>query len=184
MAERNHSAATTTKRLADALFSVLTAFLAVCVVVMLTMVFINVVMRYVFNSGIDISTEVARLSFVWLTFAGAVLAFRSREHLAINMLVDRFPIGLQKVVHIVRQLIILWVLWLAITGGWEQTVIGMSTVTPVSGMPIAVFSAAVLFSSAAMGVLTLLDLVTALLTPAEPGNVRAFRTSVDSIEEI
>ena len=185
MAEHTPPAATTAaKRLADLIFSILTAFLAFCVVIMLAMVFVNVVMRYAFNSGIDISTEVARLSFVWLTFAGAVLAFRGREHLAINMVVDRMPIKMQKVVHLIRQLLILWVLWLAVRGGWEQTIIGLSTVTPVSGMPIAVFSSAVLFSSAAMAIMTVLDLLTAWSTPATPENPRAFRTSVDNIEEI
>ncbi|HEX7387354.1 MAG TPA: TRAP transporter small permease [Castellaniella sp.] len=184
MAEHKHPVTSTAKKLADFIFSILTAFLALCVLIMLSMVFINVVMRYAFNSGIDISTEVARLSFVWLTFAGAVLAFRGREHLAINMVVNRLPIRAQKATHIVRQLLILWVLWLAIKGGWEQTIIGMSTVTPVSGMPIAVFSGAVLFSSAAMALMAALDLFAALLTPAVPENSQVFRTSVDSIEEI
>lgn len=184
MAEPDRSTVPVSRTLADLIFAGLTALLALCVVVMLAMVFINVVMRYAFNSGIDISTEVARLSFVWLTFGGAVLAFRTREHLAINMVVDRLPIRMQKVVHILRQLIILWVLWLAVQGGWEQTLIGMSTVTPVSGMPIAIFSGAVLFSAAAMGLMTILDLITALRIPATSDNVRAFRTSVDSIEEI
>ena len=173
-----------TKRWADALFSVLTALMALCVASILVLVFINVVMRYVFNSGIDISTEVARLSFVWLTFIGTVLAFRSRTHLAVNMFLDRVPLHLQKPLHIIRQLIILWLLWLCVTGGWEQTVIGMRTVTPVAGMPISVFSGAVLFAAIGMAALTILDLITVLRTPVTPENVQVFRTSVDTVEEI
>lgn len=172
------------KRLSDLLFSVLTAFLAICVFAMLVFVFSNVVLRYAFNSGINISSEIARLAFVWLIFGGSVLAFRSREHLAINMLINRLSPRVQKFVHLVRQLIILWVLWLIISGGWQQTLIGMSTVTPVAGMPIAVFSGAVLFSGVAMAVMIILDFVVALGTPATSENIRVFRTSDDNFEEV
>src|SRR5690606_40020893 len=91
-----------------------------------------------------------------------------REHLAINMGIERFSPRVQKFVHLVRQLLILWVLWLIITGGWEQTVISMRTVTPVVGMPIAVFSGAVLFSAVAMALMVVLDLFVAWRTPATP----------------
>lgn len=172
------------KRFSDLFFSVLTVLLAVCVFVMLVLVFGNVVLRYAFNSGINVSSEIARLSFVWLTFAGAVLAFRAREHLAINMFVDRMSPRTQKIIHLIRQLIILWILWLIITGGWEQTVISMRTVTPVTGMPIAVFSGAVLFSAIAMAAMTILDIFISLGTPATAANIQVFRTSADNVEEI
>ena len=172
------------RRLSDLLFSVLTSFLAICVLVMLVLVFSNVVLRYGFNSGINISSEIARLSFVWLIFGGSVLALRAREHLAVNMLIDRMSPQVQKIVHLVRQVVILWVLWLIIEGGWNQTLIGMSTVTPVAGMPIAVFSGAVFLSAVIMAVMIVLDFFVALGTPANSENIRVFRTSVDNIEEV
>ncbi|GAA0224176.1 TRAP transporter small permease [Castellaniella daejeonensis] len=179
-----HAIAPRIRALSDLMFAVLTAGLALCVFAMLVLVFGNVVLRYAFNSGINVSSEIARLAFVWLTFGGAVLAFRAREHLAINMGIERFSPRVQKFVHLVRQLLILWVLWLIITGGWEQTVISMRTVTPVVGMPIAVFSGAVLFSAVAMALMVVLDLFVAWRTPATPENAGAFRTSVDSVEDI
>jgi hypothetical protein len=60
----------------------------------------------------------------------------------------------------------------------------MSTVTPVAGLPIAIFSGAVFLSSAIMGLMTALDLYVAALTPATQENVGVFCTSVDSVEEI
>ena len=179
-----HSGTPAAKALADLMFKALTVGMALCVLVIVVLVFGNVVLRYVFNSGINISSEIARLAFVWLTFGGAVLAFRAREHLAINMGIERFSPPMQKFTHIVRQLFILWVLWLIIVGGWEQTVIGMRTVTPVAGMPIAVFSGAVLFSAVAMAIMTVLDLIVALRTPATPDNATVFQTSLDNVEEI
>ena len=46
--------------------------------VMVVLVFGNVVMRYVFNSGITLSEELSRWLFVWLTFLGAVIAMHER----------------------------------------------------------------------------------------------------------
>lgn len=172
------------QRCADGLFLALKFLLAFCMLVMVVLVFGNVVLRYGFNSGINISDEVSRLAFVWLTFSGAVLAFRSRQHLAINMLVFRMTPGMQKFFHAVRQLLILWVLWLMMDGGWQQTVIGLRTVTPVAGVPIAVFSGAVFLSSVALALMTVLDLYTTMRLPATAANAGAFFTSTDNTEEI
>jgi len=49
-----------------------------------------------------------------------------------------------------------------IDGGWQQTVIGMSTDLPVTGLPIAVFNAAVLYAAVFMMVLTILDVLSVL----------------------
>ncbi|MYN12001.1 TRAP transporter small permease subunit [Pusillimonas sp. TS35] len=166
------------------MFAILTLIISFSLLTMLVLVFGNVVLRYVFNSGITISEEVSRMAFVWLTFAGAVLALRARQHLAINMLLDRFSPQVQKALHIVRQLLILWVLWLLIDGGWEQTVIGVKTVTPVSGLPIAVFSGAVLCSSVLMALMLLCDLYAALRTPATRATAGRFRTSVDTVDDV
>ena len=45
---------------------------------MVVLVFGNVVLRYVFNSGIAVSEELSRWLMVWLTFLGAIVALR--EH--------------------------------------------------------------------------------------------------------
>ncbi len=172
------------RRMGNALYGVLTAVMAMSLLLMLILVFGNVVMRYVFNSGIMISEEVARMTFVWLIFIGSVLAFRAKQHLAVNMLVVRLPVKQQKVIHILRQLLILAVLWLLIDGGWAQTIIGLSTVTPVAGVPIAVFSGAVWFCATAMALMILADLYVAIRAPATPGNASKFMTSYDYVEDI
>jgi len=41
---------------------------------MVVLVFGNVVLRYVFNSGITMSEELSRWLFVWLIFLGAIIA--------------------------------------------------------------------------------------------------------------
>ncbi len=60
---------------------------------MVLMVFGNVVLRYVFNSGITVSEELSRFFFVWLTFIGAVVAMREGTHLGMDTVVARLPRG-------------------------------------------------------------------------------------------
>lgn len=56
---------------------------AICITLML-----QVVMRYVFNSPLAWSEELARYLFIWLTFLGAALAYRLRAHIAVDILAE------------------------------------------------------------------------------------------------
>ncbi|WP_256985542.1 TRAP transporter small permease [Bordetella genomosp. 1] len=143
-------------------FTLQTWLMVACLVVMMVLLFGNVTLRYVFNSGINVSDELSRLAFVWLIFIGAVLALREHQHLGVTMLVQRFGPAARRVTHLACQALVLWVLWLMADGGWRQTVIGMSTDLPVTGLPIAVFNAAVLYAAVVMMVLTVLDILSVL----------------------
>ena len=75
----------------DWYFRALRGFIALCLAVMVVLVFGNVVLRYAFNSGITISEELSRWLFVWLTFVGAVVALRDHAHLGMDSVVSRLP---------------------------------------------------------------------------------------------
>lgn len=149
-------------RAADACHWLQTWLMVACLVAMVILLFGNVTLRYVFNSGINVSDELSRLAFVWLIFLGGVLALRDHQHIGVTMLVQRFGPGARKVTHIACQLLTLWVLWLMANGSWKQTVIGMDTRLPVTGLPLAVFDVAVLYAAVAMALLTVIDLVRVL----------------------
>lgn len=54
---------------------------------MTVMVFANVVLRYGFGSGIDISEELSRFFFVWLIFLRAIVAMRHNMHMGFDLVV-------------------------------------------------------------------------------------------------
>ena len=60
-------------RVENAFFKLLEKLMVVLLTAMVVMVFGNVVLRYLFDSGIDVSEELSRYVFVWLTFIGAVV---------------------------------------------------------------------------------------------------------------
>jgi len=51
-------------------YRILETILVALLAGMAIMVFVNVVMRYTMNSGINVSEELARYFFVWITFIG------------------------------------------------------------------------------------------------------------------
>lgn len=82
----------------------LDAFCVVCMALILLLVIVQVVMRYVFNSPLTWSEELAVYIMVWMTFAGSVICMRDKEHIDVTILVDYLPRGLQKLAIIFSRL--------------------------------------------------------------------------------
>jgi TRAP-type C4-dicarboxylate transport system permease small subunit len=143
-------------------FRIQSWLMVACLVVMVVLLFGNVALRYLFNSGINISDEVSRLAFVWLIFIGSVLAVRTHTHMGVTMLVDRFGLIARRISHLFCQMLILAVLCMWIIGGWTQTLIGMGTRLPVTGLPAGIFDLACLYAAVVMALLTLADIVLTL----------------------
>ena len=147
------------KQLGDALSRLTEWIMAGLLAIMVVLVFANAVGRYLFATGFAASEELSRLAFVWLIFLGAILAVRERAHVGVDMLVQRFgPLG-KRLSLGAMNLLILYALWLFLEGSWQQTIIGLSSVTPVTGVPLAAFAVAGVVASVAMGLLFVLDLV-------------------------
>jgi TRAP-type C4-dicarboxylate transport system permease small subunit len=84
---------------------------------MTVLVFASVVLRYVLNSPVTWSEELASLLFAWLTFVGAYVGFRSRSHIAIDTLVVFLPESLRRGIARVVDLLVLGVLGLFVWQG-------------------------------------------------------------------
>ncbi len=104
---------------------------------MVLMVFGNVVLRYGFNSGITFSEELSRWAFVWMTFLGAIIALKENGHLGTDMLVSRLgPTG-KKVCLAIGETLMLYVVWLVLSGSWAQSKISWEVEAPVTGWSMA-----------------------------------------------
>jgi TRAP-type C4-dicarboxylate transport system permease small subunit len=128
--------------------------MAACLAVMLVLVFGNVVLRYVFNSGIAISEEMSRWLFVWLTFLGAIVGLREHAHLGTEVLVGRLgPTG-KKVCLLIGYALMFIVCWQLFRGSLVQSRINWDVSAPSSGASMAWFySVGVVFAISAAAVL-------------------------------
>jgi TRAP-type C4-dicarboxylate transport system permease small subunit len=132
----------------------LEAAMAACLVLMVALVFGNVVLRYLFNSGITVSEEMSRWLFVWLTFLGGVVALHEHGHLGTDVLVGRLGVAGKKACLAVGYGLMLLVCWLLLRGAYEQTRINWDVTAPSSGASMAWFYAAgIVFSVSAAAIL-------------------------------
>jgi TRAP-type transport system small permease protein len=95
------------QKLINGFYRALEVMMVLCLFVMLVMVFGNVVLRIGFNTGIDLSEEMPRFAFVWMTFLGAIVGMHKRAHLGVDMIVQMLPTAGKKVCWGLSQLIML-----------------------------------------------------------------------------
>src|SRR4051794_35907494 len=108
------------RKVSDGYFKVIEFLLVACLAVMAVMVFGNVVLRYLFNSGITVSEEVSRFLFVWLTFLGAITGVREGTHLGVDTLLKALPPLARTACIVVSELLILVCCALFFWGTWQQ----------------------------------------------------------------
>ncbi|MCD6076580.1 MAG: dctM [Ramlibacter sp.] len=115
-------------------FKLLELLVVAALVAMVVMVFGNVVLRYFFNSGILVSEELSRYCFIWLTYIGAMIAMRDREHLGVDTLVRRLPRLGKKFCLLVSEALMLGVNVLFFIGTWKMHGLQVTNVSPVVGI--------------------------------------------------
>ena len=72
---------------------------SIILAILIVLTFLGVVWRYIFNAPFTWLEEVQTSCMVWIVFAGAGAAFRSGNHVAIEMIVDLMPKSMQKIME-------------------------------------------------------------------------------------
>ena len=145
-------------------------------------VFGNVVLRYVFNSGLTWSEEMSRFLFVWMVFLGAIAALKDKMHLGVDIVVNALPKGLQKVVFLISNAIVLYLLWLVLDGSWKMTILNMNSTGPATGMPLSYLYGIGVISSIWMMLLIIASLYKAIR--GETDNLTIIQSSDDVLLEV
>jgi TRAP-type C4-dicarboxylate transport system permease small subunit len=154
--------------------------IALCLAAMVVLVFGNVMLRYLFNSGITQSEELSRWLLVWLTFLGAIIAVREHAHLGVDTLVKALPPLGKKLCFVTSYVLMLWANWLLVQGSWKQTVITYGDAAPATQLSVGLFfySSGIVFGVSA-AVIMLYDLYRVLTGVAKPSELVAVRESED-----
>jgi TRAP-type C4-dicarboxylate transport system permease small subunit len=145
------------------IIQILNSLMAACLAVMAAAVFINVVLRYGFGSGIAASEELSRLLFVWMVFIGATAAYPQGEHMAFTSLLHPLlkpgrEATLKLVTRVIHALVILSCVLVG-WGAWQQVVVGMDSVSVVLGYRQALLPLPAFLCSVAIGLMALVQLV-------------------------
>jgi len=166
------------ERLLDFYCRVLKGAIALCLAAMVVLVFTNVVLRYLFNSGIATSEELSRWLLVWLTFLGAIVAMREHAHLGVDSLIRALPPRGRLICFVLSYVLMLYADSLLLIGSWKQAVLTYGDTAPASGISVGLFfyASGIVFGVSA-AVILLYDLVRALTGAASGDELISVRES-------
>ncbi len=153
------------KRILNILDKTLNYLIAAALTSMLLMVFINVVLRYAFDTGLTWSEEMSRFVFVWLVFLGAIAALKDKMHLGVDILVANVPPIIQKTLYVISNAAVLFTIYLMIDGGWKMTILNLEVLAPATGLPMMYVFGILVFTGIVMGLIIIAQVIQVLRLP-------------------
>lgn len=150
-------------RAVAAFYRVLEVVMVLCMVVMLITVFGNVVLRLGFNTGIDLSDELPRFAFVWLTFLGAIVGLHRRAHLGVDLVVRALPVLGRRLCWGISQAIMLVCSYYIVYGTWLQHDIIAGSSSPVAQISTLWVYGVSYITGGAIGLICLSNLIRLVL---------------------
>jgi TRAP-type transport system small permease protein len=104
---------------------------------MVVLVFGNVVGRYFFSRAITWADEMARYSFVWLTFIGTALGVQRGAHIGMDILTAHVSDRMRVALRIVSLLLILVFLVVWVRWGADLAQRNRRFIAPATGIPLS-----------------------------------------------
>lgn len=170
------------QKVIDLFFRFLELLIVVAMVAMVGMVFGNVVLRYGFNSGIDISEEMSRYCFIWLTYIGAMVAMRDKAHVGVDIVIKALPRAGRKVCLFLSESLMLMINALFFIGTWKMHELQVTNISVVVGLSMIWIYGIGYVVSVVMGLINLKVLFQLLSGRLPDDDLVQVDESVDSIE--
>lgn len=111
-------------------------FLNLLMAVLVTVVFLQVIFRFVLGSPLAWTEEVARYSLIWLTFLGAAYAMSLKAHIGMEFFVNLFRTPGKKALYILASIASLMFFLLMVVEGYNLAMQGMAQSSPVLRIPM------------------------------------------------
>ena len=80
--------------------------------------FVGVILRYVFNTPLFWSEEVAVLGLIWITFLGGAILTRQDKHVSITILSDMCPRAMGRGMQILSDILVVIILVFMVWQSW------------------------------------------------------------------
>ncbi|KHF39447.1 TRAP transporter small permease [Halalkalibacter okhensis] len=128
------------------------------------LIFVQVVLRYVFNYSLYWSEEVARYLIIWFIFIGSSIAVREKSHATVDLLLVYLPPVFKRILSVLGSVIAIIFFSFIIQSGIKtiENVVQFNNVTPALGIPMFIPYLAIPVGSALM-ILRFIQLIIAEL---------------------
>ncbi|WP_157970153.1 TRAP transporter small permease [Pelagibacterium sediminicola] len=108
------------------------------------LIFLQVIMRYVFQNSLVWSEELVRWLFIWTIWIGIAYAFRTGQHIRITAFTDRLPgamaLRLERAIQVAMVVFFLWIAWLGVQQATSPIVARQSSIVmhwPLTGAKVS-----------------------------------------------
>lgn len=146
----------------DALAATLRALVVVAMAAMVVVVSAQVFLRYGFNTSLDWGEDMARMLFVWTMFLAIPLGVKDGAHIAIELVVRRFPPAAQRALTrfmaslaAVLMATVAWQALLLVIDQWDENLPTLAISTGLFMVPVCagtVLSILYLYPAIATGI--------------------------------
>ncbi len=120
---------------------------------------INVFCRYILGYIFNWMEELSTILFVWCTFLGIASAYKSNDHVGINVLVSLFPKNIQRIIMIIVNLFCLVVSVKILTLSFTFCQSSWAKTTPIIGLPYSFVNISITIGFALMIVYSILKII-------------------------
>lgn len=93
--------------------------IAVILGLMTLITFVNVMLRYIFNTGLIWGLEATTILFAWLVLFGISYAVKVTAHLGVDAVISIVPHGVRRVFAIVAAVVCIFYAALLLKGAWD-----------------------------------------------------------------
>ncbi|WP_320128374.1 TRAP transporter small permease [uncultured Sphaerochaeta sp.] len=126
------------KKILDSVFEWVLKLAMVLLLAMVVIVFLNVVLRYGFKSGIHWSEEISLVIVIWFTFIAMALGVKENLHINVNILPRKLPKKFFLVLDVAKDLLEILIGCIMFYYGWKLTVNGARSFLPATHISNAV----------------------------------------------
>ena len=165
----------------DKLFKGIDYLTGILTGLMVLFVFMNVVLRTCFNSGLTWSEELSRYLFVFVTYVGAISAMRGNGHLGVDTLISRVPRPLQMVMYVVSQLVIAALMCILVHGSGKMVLQNTESRTAALGISYALLYSVGIIPGVSIAAMAVANIVYAVTHPSEISSIVSMTTDEDEI---
>lgn len=165
----------------DKLFKGIDYFTGILTGLMVVFVFLNVVLRICFNSGLTWSEELSRYLFVFVTYIGAISAMRANGHMIVDMLISKMNAKVQMIMYVTSQTLIAILMAILVHGSFKMVVQNTASRTAALGISYALLYSAGIITGVSIAIIAVTNIVYAVTHPDEIKKIATVITDDDEV---
>lgn len=139
--------------------NILEIFSGTFILICTALVIMNVFLRYFLNTGLYWSEEVCTGCFVWAVYLGAAACYKRRMHMGVDVLVNKLPSVVRKVVTIIMDILLIALNGYITYQSGVYISLSYTKPTPVLNVSTAYISSSLFISFACMTVFSVKFLI-------------------------